>query len=315
MPYIATKIIMALAVIAGGPVIGLVFEGFDRIISARMQKRVGPPLLQPFYDIRKLMVKESVIPSGAVKWIFETFPLISLTASILILFYVPLAGNPILGHSGDLVLVVYLFIFPGLALALAALSSNSPYANLGGQRLVINMMGYEFPLAIISLAPVWIMLKNGFSNPFSLSLIYSHNIWQMAGSLGIVGLLIESAVAILIVAGESSKSPFNVDTADSEIAGGALAEYSGRNLAIFHLAEDTKAVAIASLFISLFFPWNSRAIWGLAFLIYLLKLFLMAFLGITLIRTATSRFKISRLTRNYWLYISLFAAIGFLFLL
>ncbi len=315
MTNLILKFVMAMGIIFGSIILGLLLKGIDRILVARMQRRIGPPLLQPFYDVKKLMIKESIIPKDAIKWIFELSPLISLAVSILILFYIPIAGKSILGNSGDLILVIYLFIFPGLTLALGAFSSNSPYSNLGGQRLIINMLGYEFPLAIVSLTPAWIIYKNGFSNPFSLETIYTHNIWNLVGPVGTIGLLIETVVIFIIIAGELSKTPFSLDTADSEIAGGVLAEYSGRNLAMFYIAEAVKLVAIASLFIALFFPWNIGTIFGINLLIYLLKLFLITFFSSSLIRTATSRFKISHLTRTYWGYLTLLAILGFIFTL
>ncbi|NCF75040.1 MAG: NADH-quinone oxidoreductase subunit H [Xanthomonadaceae bacterium] len=312
---VVLKFIMMLIVIFGSVFLGLFFKGIDRILSAKMQRRIGPPLWQPFYDVRKLMIKESVIPKGSIKWIFELFALVSLTASILILFYIPILGKSILGNSGDLVLIIYLFIFPGLSLVLGAFSSNSSYSNLGGQRLIINMLGYEFPLAIICLTPVWLVYKKGFSNIFSLNTIYEHNVWGLTSPLGIIGLLLESIVVFFVIAGELSKTPFDIDTADSEIAGGVLAEYSGRNLAMFYMAEAVKMIALASLFIALFFPWNIQGNFGIMFLVYLLKIFFIIFISSTLIKTVTSRFKISRLTRFYWGYLSLFAIIGFLFTL
>lgn len=299
----------------GGVCLGLFFKGIDRILSAKMQKRVGPPIFQPFYDLRKLMVKESIIPKNASKRIFEIAPLISLVSSLLILLYVPIAGKSILGGSGDLILIIYLFVFPGLGLVLGSFSSNSPYANIGGQRMIINMLGYEFPLVIASLVPVWLVHSNGFLNIFSLETIYNNNVWNLVGPLGIVGLSIEAIVVFLVMAGELSQTPFDIETAGSEIAGGALAEYSGRNLAMFYLAEAVKVIAIASLFNALFFSWNIDANFGIQLLIYIFKLFLISFVGLTIIRTTTSRFKISRLTRSYWGYIGLLAILGFLFIL
>jgi formate hydrogenlyase subunit 4 len=299
----------------GSVCLGLFFKGIDRILNAKIQKRVGPPLLQPFYDLRKLMVKESIIPKNASKRIFEIAPLISLVSSILILLYTPIAGKSILGGSGDLILIVYLFVFPGLSLVLGSFASNSPYAHIGGQRMIINMLGYEFPLVVASLAPVWIVHVNGSLNIFSLETIYNNNIWSLVGPIGIIGLLIEVIVVFLVIAGELSKTPFDIESAGSEIAGGALAEYSGRNLAMFYLAEAVKIIAIASLFNALFFAWNVDANFGIQFLIYIFKLFLISFVGLTVIRTITSRFKISRLTRSYWGYIGLLAILGFLFIL
>ncbi len=309
------KFILIMLIIIGSISLGLIFEGIDRILTAKMQKRVGPPILQPFYDIRKLMIKESIIPKYAIKWIFELSPIISLTVSILILFYIPIVGKSILGGSNDLILVVYLFIFPGLSIVLGALSSNSTYSNIGAQRLVINMLGYEFPLAIACFVPVWLVYKSGFSNIFSLNTIYTHNIWGLVNQIGIIGLLIEIIAIFLIIAGELSKSPFDLDTADSEIAGGALAEYSGRNLAMLNLSEAVKIIAISSLFIALFFPWNIQSNLIIMFLIYILKLFFIIFISLTLIKTVTSRFKISKLTGIYWGYVSLLATIGFLLVL
>lgn len=318
---------MMVVLIFGSVFLGLLLKGIDRILSARMQKRVGPPLLQPFYDFRKLMVKESIVPKYASKWIFSLAPLVSLTVSILILFYLPIAGVSVLSGAGDLILIIYLFIFPGLCLALGAFASNSPYANLGGQRSIINMLGYEFPLAIVCLAPAWMLYQNGFSAPFSLTEIYSANIWSLAGPLGTIGLLLETVVIFIIVSAEIAKRPFDLGAADSEIAGGVLSEYSGRNLAMFYLAEAVKIVAVAALFVSLFFPWSvvdlfgsnlplhGAVAWAVNIGFYLLKIFLLVFIGLTLIRTAASRFKISRLTRTYWGYMALLAAFGFLLIL
>lgn len=311
MPNLILKFFLTILIAFGTLSFGLLFKGIDRILSAKMQKRVGPPLLQPFYDLRKLMVKESIIPKNASKRIFELVPLISLASSILILLYTPIAGKSVLENSGDLILVIYLFIFPGLCLALGGLASNSPYAYIGGQRLIINMLGYEFPLAISSLVPAWLLWSKGFGNIFSLKTIYHQNIWNLVGPLGIFGLLIEIFVFFLIIAGEMSKTPFDVESADSEIAGGALAEYSGRNLAMFYLADAAKIIAFSSFFNTLFFPWNINSNFGIQLLFYLFKLFLISFIGITVIRTITSRFKITRLTSFYWKYLGLLAIFGF----
>ncbi len=68
-----------------GLVFGLIYKGIDRKIAARMQGRIGPPLKQPFLDVRKLFVKENIVPENAVDWVFNLAPLLGLVSCITIL--------------------------------------------------------------------------------------------------------------------------------------------------------------------------------------------------------------------------------------
>ena len=73
-------------------IIGQLLMGFDRIVAARMQARIGPPLTQPFTDVRKLLAKENVVPENAIPWLFNLAPIIALASAITILFYLPIGG-------------------------------------------------------------------------------------------------------------------------------------------------------------------------------------------------------------------------------
>ena len=66
-------------------VLALLFDGVDRIINARMQRRWGPPVFQPFYDVLKLLGKENIVPRHAVSWVFNSAPWMAL-ASMLVVF-------------------------------------------------------------------------------------------------------------------------------------------------------------------------------------------------------------------------------------
>ncbi|MGC9553958.1 MAG: NADH-quinone oxidoreductase subunit H, partial [Thermoplasmatota archaeon] len=72
--------------------LGLSFKGLDRKIAAHMQMRIGPPLRQPFWDVGKLLVKDSVVPENAVSWMYHLAPVICLASSVTLLLYIPLAG-------------------------------------------------------------------------------------------------------------------------------------------------------------------------------------------------------------------------------
>ncbi len=309
---ILLKILLVPVVASVSIIIGLLYKGLDRILTAKMQKRVGPPFFQPFFDVEKLMVKENIVPQGSLKWLFNLMPVIALSVPILILLYLPLAGaEPILSGYGDLILIVYLFIFPGLALVLGGFSANSPYAGIGAQREMVNMLSYEFPLAITVISLAWLQSCSGIASPFSLTVISNNPVWGLVGPLGSIGLLLLFLILLAVMAGELHRVPFDASKAESEIAGGSLAEYSGRNLALFYLADAVKTIAFASLLIALFLPWNFPSP-VLNILFFLVKLFIVIFFSSILTKTVMARLRISQIVGAYWIYATLIAFIGLL---
>ena len=87
----------------------MLYRGIDRKLVARMQGRVGPPIIQPFRDMQKLLMKENIVPQGAISWLFNAAPFICLVSSVLLLLYIPLFGlGAFLGEFGDTILILYL---------------------------------------------------------------------------------------------------------------------------------------------------------------------------------------------------------------
>ncbi|MEA3255326.1 MAG: complex I subunit 1 family protein [Candidatus Altiarchaeota archaeon] len=282
-----------------------------------MQERVGPPLTQPFLDIRKLMIKENIIPVNSVKWLFNLMPILALASTLIILLYLPLGGiEPVLEGHGDLILILYLLIIPALALVLGGFSSGSPYAWVGAQREMIMMMSYEFPLAIVVISLAWLLTVSGIAEPFSLQVISNNPVWGLVGPVGFIGLILLLLVLLFVMLGELGRIPFDVPEASQEIAGGILAEYSGRNFALFYLADAVKAVVFGSIIIALFLPYGlglsgiTGVLADLAF--FFIKLFLIIFIASTFIRVATSRFKISQVVYAYWIPSVLVSLMGLL---
>jgi len=305
-------------------IIALLYKGIDRKIAARMQSRVGPPVRQPFRDVIKLFLKENVVPRHATKWLFNLSPVIALASSMTILLYLPMGSfGPILSTEGDLILILYLLIIPSLAMVLGGFASGSPYATVGAQREMVLMMSLEFPLAVVIVSLAWRLKEVGVSNPFSLVSISSNPIWNNVGVVGIVGCSILLLVLLLITPGELSKIPFDVPEAETEIAGGLLAEYSGRNLAMFYLTDAVKTVVVASLIVTLFFPYNLSPFLSLSgitayivdFLFYLFKLFLVILFAVTMVRVGVARLKIDQVTSVYWINLTLLALIGLVLLM
>jgi len=307
-----------------GITIGLIFKGLDRKIAAHMQGRVGPPIRQPFRDIAKLFTKENIIPENAVPWVFNLAPMIGLVATISILLYLPIGGfDPLLSSKGDLILILYLMIIPSLALVIGGIASGSPYATVGSQREMATMIAYEFPLAVIIIAIAWRLNVKGVSGVFSLSTMASNPVWNAVGPLGFIGVILLLLALIIVTPSELSKIPFDAPEAETEIAGGLLVEYSGRNLAMFYLTDGVKTVVMASLIVALFFPYNLSTVIGLEnipayvldIIFYFVKVFLVILFSVTLIRVSLARLKIDQIVYTYWVPVTLLALIGLICLM
>lgn len=304
-----------------GIIFGLFYKGIDRKISAHMQGRIGPPLRQPFRDVGKLFVKENIIPENSIPWVFNLAPLMGLVATISILLYLPIGGfEPLLSNRGDLLLILYLLIIPSLAMVIGGFSSGSPYATVGAQREMATMMAYEFPLAIIIISLAWRLSLPDIAsvNAFALTSMTDNPVWGVAGPLGFIGFIILLIVLVLVTPAELSKIPFDSPEAETEIAGGLLTEYSGRNLAMFYLTDAVKTIVMSSLIVALFFPYNLSPLLGLdgipAYAIdvifYLIKVFLVVIFSVTLIRVAIARLKIDQIVYTYWVPLTLLALVG-----
>jgi formate hydrogenlyase subunit 4 len=312
-------IIGTIGLTAFGLIFGLFYKGVDRKLSAHMQGRIGPPLRQPFRDVVKLFTKENIIPENAISWIFNLAPLMGLVATITILLYLPLGGfQPLLMGKGDLILILYLLLIPSLAMVIGGFSSGSPYATVGAQREMATMMAYEFPLAIIIISIAWRLSLEGGTAVFSLTTMSSIPVWNIAGPLGFIGFIILLLVLLIVTPAELSKIPFDSPEAETEIAGGLLVEYSGRNLAMFYLTDGVKTLVMASLIVALFFPYNLSPLLGLQsypayavdIIFYLVKVLLVVLFSVSLIRVAIARLKIDQIVYTYWVPLTLLGLVG-----
>lgn len=313
---------VALTLVAGG-IVGLFYRGLDRKIAAHMQARIGPPLRQPFLDLGKLLVKETVIPKTAVSWLFSAAPFLAVLASFTALLYLPLGPlGPILEGHGDAILVLYLLAVPALAMALGGFASGSPLGVLGGQRELVMLVSYEFPLAVVLVALAWRLSAQGISPAFSLGVLAQNPLWAAVGPLGVIGLVLLLVSLLVVTPAELAKIPFDIPEAETEIAGGLMVEYSGTYLALFYLADVVRTVVMAGIVVALFIPYGIAQVLGLSgaaaqavdFLFWLSKLFLVMVVAVTTVRVGMARLKVDQIARGFWWRITALALSGLLLL-
>ena len=312
-------IMWAIIISIYGIIFGLILKGLDRKVAARMQYRVGPPLRQPFIDVKKLLFKENIVPKDAVEWVFNGAPVVALASSILVLMYIPFSGeSSLLNKYGDLVLILYLLIIPALSMVIGGFASGSPYATVGAQREMVAMMSYEFPLAVIVIAIGWVLSNDGISAAFALSTIINNPVWGHVGIIGAGGLLILLFSLIVVTPGELSKIPFDAPEAETELGGGILVEYSGRNLAMFYLADGVKTVVLSSLAVAIFFPYgisNILSLTGYAGTVadgvfFIIKVLIFVFMSVSMVRVAFARLKVDQISSFYWLKMGFISLVG-----
>lgn len=277
--------------------VGLLLAGIDRKLLARMQRRIGPPLAQPLYDVLKLMGKETIVPAGANEAVYRWAPVVSVASLTVLALFIPVFGFHVFSGDSDLIVILYLLTIPGVALVIAAFASGSPFAGIGGSREIVTMISYELPLILVFLA---VARKTGGAELcFSLQEIIA---WQAGNGslLTHVTMLPAAAAMLLVIPAEAGLHPFDVAEAETEICEGALAEYSGTPLALFRMSTSMKMLLMAGLFTALFLGGL-----GTGSLLPDILIFLAAAVGVTVVcmtlpHAVCARLKIEKLFRFFW---------------
>jgi NADH-quinone oxidoreductase subunit H len=276
-------------------VMGLLAEYLDRKLCAKLQNRVGPPLLQPLADFVKLCAKQEIIPTGAEGPIFRGMPLIAMAATACSFLYLPLWGaSALYGFEGDLIVVLYLLTIPTLSYFLGGIYSTSLFAEVGAVRAVTQLFAYEVPLFLALLSPA---LLAGSWSISGIALYFGAHPWRWC--LCLVGF----AVGVIAALGKLEKVPFDIPDAETEIVGGVFTEYSGRLLAFIRLTVDIESVVIASLLAAVFLPFGLGLPPLLGFLLYLLKILLVLAL-IALLHTILARLRIDQMMDFCWKWLA-----------
>ena len=202
--------------LVGAPLLGGLLSGWDRRLSARMQSRQGPPLLQPFYDVLKLWQKENIVVRRSQNFYIFFFLLLMMFAGAL--FF---AGS-------DLLLVIFALTLGAIFFVLGAYKASSPYSFLGAERELIQMMAYE-PMVLLTAIGMYLVNKS----------FYVHDIARHPTVMfwSLPGVFIGFLFALVL---KFRKSPFDLSCshhAHQELVRGMTTEFSGRALALIEIAH------------------------------------------------------------------------------
>jgi formate hydrogenlyase subunit 4 len=271
---------------------GLALRGADRKLIARLQARVGPPLMQPLYDIIKLLRKETLVPREASAAVFLGVPVIGFAAMALAAGLVPVPGLSAPAFGGDALVLFYLLAVPGIAIMMAGSSSGSVYGAIGFSREMSLILAYEGPLlfALVAVA-VYVGRMNGGAVSLSLSEIVAYQ--QAHGANLLQPVLWPALLAyIACLPATLGVAPFDIAEAETEVLEGPLLEYSGPPLALMQIMQAIQRVVVIALGVVLFFPNGPEGVLGL--LVFMFKIAVVAALALTVLRASMGRMRIDQ---------------------
>ncbi|HJX56798.1 MAG TPA: complex I subunit 1 family protein [Methanoregula sp.] len=265
VPVIWAGFYLLLAPVAGG-----LIAGIDRKVTARMQGRVGPPLLQPFYDVGKLFEKENLVVTASQNFFVLSY-----------LVFMAVAGA-LFFSGGDMLLVIFAFTLSHIFLVLGAYASYSPYSHIGAERELLQIIAYE-PMIILTAVGMYMVTRS-----FFVSAIVTSDIPVILYLPGVfIGYLIVLTIKL-------RKSPFDLSTshhAHQELVKGVTTDFGGPNLGKIEIAHWYEYVFLLGV-VWLFFAWNPVIAVAAIIIVYFLEI---------LIDNTFARVKWQLMIRSAWI--------------
>ncbi len=287
----------------------------ERKVMAAMQMRKGPNVVgpfglwQPFADALKMIMKETIIPTGANRMLFLIAPLLTMTLAMMAWAVIPVNEGWAIADIN--VGVLYLFAISSLGvygIVIAGWASNSKYAFLGALRSAAQMVSYEVSMGFVM---VTVLLCAGSLNLTDI-VLSQERVWYC------IPLFPMFIVFFISILAETNRAPFDLPEGESEIVGGFHVEYGAMTFGLFFLGEYANMILMSSMATILFlggwlspipfapFTWVPGPIW------FIIKICLMLFMFIW-VRATFPRFRYDQLMRLGW-KVFLPASLGWLVL-
>jgi NADH-quinone oxidoreductase subunit H len=274
----------------------------ERRILGAMQMRKGPNVVGPFglwqafADAIKMIMKETIVPTGANRFLFLLAPMLTFSLAMLAWVVVPTGDN--LAVANINVGILYLFAISSLGvygIIIAGWSSNSKYAFLGGLRSAAQMVSYEVSIGFVLVS---VLLCVG-------SLNLNDVVRAQNGLWFCIPLFPMFIVFFISGLAECNRVPFDLPEGESEIVAGFMVEYSSMSYAMFFLGEYANMVLMSGMTSILFlggwmsplpfapFTWIPGPIW------FILKICFVMFMFFW-VRATFPRFRYDQLMRLGW---------------
>ena len=274
----------------------------ERKVMAAMQMRQGPNrvgpfgLLQPFADALKMLMKETIVPTGASRTLFLMAPLLTMTLAMIAWAVIPVTDGWAIANIN--VGVLYLFAISSLSvygIVIAGWASNSKYAFLGAMRSAAQMVSYEVSMGFVM---VTVLLCAGSLNLTDIVRAQEHVFF-------VVPLFPMFVVFFISTLAETNRAPFDLPEGESEIVGGFHVEYGAMTFGLFFLGEYANMILMSALTTILFlggwlspipfapFTWVPGPLWFIA------KICLVLFMFVW-VRATFPRFRYDQLMRLGW---------------
>jgi NADH-quinone oxidoreductase subunit H len=274
----------------------------ERKVLAAMQLRKGPNvvgvggLLQPFADALKMLMKETIVPSGANRFLFILAPMLTFCLAMIAWAVIPVQDGWAIADIN--VGILYLFAISSLGvygIIIAGWASNSKYAFLGALRSAAQMVSYEVSMGFVI---VTVLMCVGSLNLTEI-VRAQENIWFLIPLFPMFVIFFISTLA------ETNRAPFDLPEGESELVAGFFVEYSSMSFALFFLGEYANMILMSALTTILFLGgWHPPIhvepfTWVPGFVWFALKICLCLFVFIW-VRATFPRFRYDQLMRLGW---------------
>ena len=224
-------------------IVGMFMVLMMRKIAAKIQRRVGPPLLQPLYDIVKLHSKETQISHGLIH---DIGIVMAVGGYVAVETLLPVPGMSGIADKGGLITMAYLMMIPSLGLALGVGQCANPNGSIGISRALTAMLAYDIPFVIVIFGVGWHFGSTNLSQILAIQ--------QEAGAAGwgAAQMPLLALAGLFSVHAMLGKQPFEIYVAPAEIATGPMVEMGGKYLGGLFVMQCFQMYTAGVLYTTLF---------------------------------------------------------------
>ena len=275
-------------------VVGLGMVLMMRRIAARLQRRVGPPFLQPVYDILKLYGKQTQISHGLIH---EIGIIMAVGGYIAAETLLPVPGMDGLADKGGVVTLAYVMMIPSLGLALGVGQCANPNGSIGISRALTAMLAYDIPFILVIFGVAWVYGTTNLADIIAIQQQGGPQTW------GITQMPLLALAGLMTLPAMMGKHPYEIYIAPAEIATGPMVEMSGKFMGGLFVMQCFQLYTISVLYTTLFLGGGEN--WP----IFLIKIFAVVAIPMS-IACLFPRYRTEDVLRLMWKWPVLVALVG-----